>query len=154
MTADTSLRGGQVRDAGDSIPVVLALVAESPRAAATLELACLLARHRGARIEFVFAIPVPRTLALEAPLEEAEAAAARALAVAQQMAERYELSVRTFTYRARSAQRALLLAAETHHPDLVVIPSEPRPAEGDWGPVADDLVRRVPCEVIVDRLPA
>jgi nucleotide-binding universal stress UspA family protein len=154
MTADTSGREGQVREIGDSTPVVLALVAESPGSVAVLELACLLARRREARIEFVFTISVPRALELEAPLAEAEAAAAQALAAAQQIAERYELSARTFTYRARSAQGALLLAAEAHHPDLVVIPLGPGPAEGDWGPVAGDLAKRVPCEVIVDRLPA
>ena len=70
---------------------MLALVGKSPRVAPTLELACLLARQRAARLQFVYILQVPRSLALEAPFEEGEAAAARALGAAQQMAEQYEL---------------------------------------------------------------
>ena len=153
MTTEASLRKRSDRDSGDMTPVVLAPVGDSPRAAATSELACLVARQRAARIEFVYLIEVPRSLSLEAPFEEANAAAARALGTAQGVAERYAVPVGTSAYRARSASRALLLAAEAHHPDLIVIGSGTRLTDGDWAQVAEQLAQRVPCEVIVDRLP-
>jgi nucleotide-binding universal stress UspA family protein len=153
MTTDVSLRERPDRESGDTTPVVLALVEESSRAGATLGLACLVAQQRKARLELVYILLVPRSLAMEDPFEEAEGAAARALAAAQQVATQQGLSAGTSIYRARSAPRALLLAAEAHHPDVVVVASEAGPADGEWCPVVAELAQRLSCEVVMDRLP-
>ena len=97
-----------------------------------IELACRLGEEQKAEIYLVNVIEVPRTLPLEAPMPEAEA---RAVDIIKRGEE-------------------IIRASKDWEADLIVmgIRSQIRMAQEILGRTSDLVLRRAPCEVIVDKL--
>jgi len=120
-----------------------------------VELASRLAQEQRAAILLVYVIEVPRTLPLEAPLEEAEQEAREVLETGKEVVALHGLPVSTVVHRARTAGDGIIAAAKDHRADLIVTGLGARQERGGagWGRTADTLLHRAPCEVIFDKVP-
>ena len=143
----------QTRRMVEAARVVLVPVADSPYVERALKLAGWLAQERGAGIVLVYVIEVPRTLPLDAPIEEMEIAAALALATAREIVLQHHLPVRTVIRRARDTVSGIIAVAQEHHVGLLVVGVGPHHADARWAQTAKKLAQRAWCEVISDRLP-
>jgi nucleotide-binding universal stress UspA family protein len=144
----------QTRHALDVARVILVPTTGVPYSRRGVELACRLGQEQGAEILLVYVVEVPRTLPLEARLEQAEQEARVALQTAREVVELHDLPVRTLVQRARQAGDGVIAAAKDHRADLIVMGIAPRRHQArGWGRTAEALLQRAPCEVIFDRLP-
>lgn len=120
-----------------------------------VELACRLGFDQKAEIILTYVIEVPRTLPLNAPLADAEAKAREALDRAQQIVLLHELEPTPLVERAREASEGIIRAAKDHQVDLIVLGMRTSLATTQtlFGRTTEILVKRAPCEVIIDKLP-
>jgi len=120
-----------------------------------VELACRLGAEQRADVHLVYVIEVPRTLPLGAPLPQAEAQAQAALDRAAQIVRMRDLNPVLHTERAREAAEGIIRAARDFDADVIVLGMRPDvgPSEALLGRTTDALLRRAPCEVIVDKVP-
>lgn len=118
-----------------------------------IELACRLGHEQKAEVVLIYVIEVPRTLPLNAPLPEAEGKGAEALDRAREIVSLHGLEAVAHTERAREAGEGILRAAKDYHADAIVMGIRPRltRAQDLLGRTTDILLRRAPCEVIVDK---
>lgn len=133
------------------ILVPIAGSADSPQG---MELACEIAAERRAGILLLYVIEVPLTVPLGATLEQAEGEAGAALEAAREFIARHRVPVSTLIWRDRQLGTGTLAVARDYRADLIVMgvgPRQEREHPG-WGRIADRLLHRAPCEVIVDRL--
>ena len=121
-----------------------------------IELACRLGEEQKAEIYLVNVIEVPRTLPLDAPLLEAEIKAGDVIKRGEEIVSLRGLPVRAEVKRGRVAGEEIIRIAKDRDADLIVmgIRSEIRMAQEILGRTSDLILRRAPCEVIVDRLSA
>jgi nucleotide-binding universal stress UspA family protein len=121
-----------------------------------IELACRLGEEQKAEIYLVNVIEVPRTLPLEAPMPDAEAKAEEILKEGETIVNLRGLQVKGEVRRGRVAGEEIIRAAKDWEADLVVmgIRSEIRMAQEILGRTSDLVLRRAPCEVILDKLSA
>ncbi|HUL36791.1 MAG TPA: universal stress protein [Thermodesulfobacteriota bacterium] len=119
-----------------------------------IELACRLGEEQKAEIYLVNVIEVPRTLPLEAPMPEAETRAGEVIKRGEEIVTLRGLPVRGEVKRGRVAGEEIIRAAKDWEADLIVmgIRSEIRMAQEILGRSSDLVLRRAPCEVIVDKL--
>ena len=119
-----------------------------------IELACRLGEEQKAEIYLVNVIEVPRTLPLEAPMPEAEAKAKDIIKEGETIVNLRGLQVKGEVRRGRIAGEEIIRAAKDWEADLIVmgIRSEIRMAQEILGRTSDLVLRRAPCEVIVDKL--
>jgi nucleotide-binding universal stress UspA family protein len=119
-----------------------------------IELACRLGAEQKAEIYLVNVIEVPRTLPLEAPLPAAEAKAEQILKEGEAIVQLRGLTSSGEVMRGRIAGEAIIRAAKDRGVDLIVmgIRSEIRMAQEILGRTSDLVLRRAPCEVILDKL--
>lgn len=125
---------------------------ESERA---VELACRLGAAQKAEIILVYVIEVPFTLSLETRLPAEEARGEGALGTARFIAEQHDLPVTTKLLPHRYASAGIIHLAKEQAVDAIVISVGPR-REGSGegvGRTCEEILRRAPCEVIVDRVP-
>jgi nucleotide-binding universal stress UspA family protein len=111
---------------------------------------------QNATIVLAYIVEVPRLLTLDAPLPtEINERAQKALKHAQRIAERHGLRAVTDIVRAREADEGIRRAARTYQADLIVLGvqfSENR-VPSLFTRTADALLRRPPCELIIDSVP-
>ncbi len=121
-----------------------------------IELACRLGEEQKAEIYLVTVIEVPRTLPMEAPLPQAEAKAEQILKEGEAIVQLRGLTAQGEIMRGRTAGEAIIRKAKDLEADLIVmgIRSEIRMAQEILGRTSDLVIRRAPCEVILDRLSA
>jgi nucleotide-binding universal stress UspA family protein len=121
-----------------------------------IELACRLGQEQQAEIYLVNVIEVPRTLPLEAPLPEAETIAGDIIKRGEEIVTLRGLPVTGEVKRGRVAGEEIIRVAKDFEADLIVmgIRSEIRMAQEILGRTSDLIIRRAPCEVIVDKLSA
>ena len=121
-----------------------------------IELACRLGEEQKAEIYLVNVIEVPRTLPLDAPLLEAEIKAGDVIKRGEEIVSLRGLPVKAEVKRGRVAGEEIIRMAKDRDADLIVmgIRSEIRMAQEILGRTSDLILRRAPCEVIVDRLSA
>ena len=121
-----------------------------------IELACRLGQEQEAEIYLVNVIEVPRTLPLEAPLPEAETKAGDVIKRGEEIVTLRGLPVKGEVKRGRVAGEEIIRTAKDFEADLIVmgIRSEIRMAQEILGRTSDLIIRRAPCEVIVDKLSA
>ncbi len=121
-----------------------------------IELACRLGEEQKAEIYLINVIEVPRTLPLEAPLPAAEAKAKEILEEGESIVNLRGLPSKGEVRRGRVAGEEIIRAAKDWEADLVVmgIRSEIRMAQEILGRTSDLVLRRAPCEVILDKLSA
>ena len=121
-----------------------------------IELACRLGEEQKAEIYLINVLEIPRTLPLEAPLPDAEAKARQILNEGEAIVNLRGLQARGDIRRARIAGEEIIRAAKDWGADLIVmgIRSQIRMAQDILGRNSDLVLRRAPCEVILDKLSA
>jgi nucleotide-binding universal stress UspA family protein len=118
--------------------------------------AVALAKERGALIEAVFVVRVPRRFPLEGELpEDIRNLAEESLAEARALGEENGVEVVTHTIVARSIGHAIVDEARDHGADLIVLGSSPRWRRQSrfFSPTVDHVLRHSPCEVLVVAFP-
>jgi len=122
-----------------------------------VELACRLGQHQAATIVLASIVKVPRVLTLNSPLpQEVQDRAQQALAEAQQIVGRHGLQAIPLTVRVREVEEGIRRTVRAYQADMVVLGitgTEPR-VPTMFTRTAEELLRRPPCEVIVDHVPA
>jgi nucleotide-binding universal stress UspA family protein len=118
--------------------------------------AVALAKERGASVQALFVVRVPRRYPLDGPLPPDVAARASAtLDEARALGEENGVVVETSVARAREIGPAIVDEARRREIDLVVLGSAPRWRRQSrfWSPTVDYVLRRAPCEVLVVAFP-
>jgi APA family basic amino acid/polyamine antiporter len=121
-----------------------------------LATAIALAKERGAEVEAITVVRVPRRYPLEGPLpREVDERVQSALEEARLLGEDYGVPVRTDVVRARSIGYAIIDAARERRADVIVLGSSPkwRRQSRFFSPTVDFVLRRSPCEVLVVAFP-
>jgi nucleotide-binding universal stress UspA family protein len=108
-----------------------------------------------AEIILVYVLEVPRTIPLGTPLPQSEATAQESITRAQAIVKLHGLSAVAHMERAREVVEGIIRVAKDYDVDLIVLGIRPRvsASEDILGRTSHALLRRAPCEVIVDKLP-
>jgi APA family basic amino acid/polyamine antiporter len=133
------------------VPMKLGVIGEEMVATAIA-----LAKERGARVEAITVVQVPRSRALEAPLPpELARAAADSIAEAQALGEENEVEVHADAVHARSIGHAIVDEAQRRRVDLIVLGSSPRWRRQSrfFSPTVDHVLKHAHCEVLVVAFP-
>jgi CIC family chloride channel protein len=118
--------------------------------------AIALAKERGAEIEAITVVRVPRRYVLEGALPPHVAAQVEAsLEEARLLGVDHGVDVRTDVVRARSIGHAIVDEARERDVDLIVLGSSPRWRRQSrfFSPTVDFVVRNASCEVLVVAFP-
>ena len=118
--------------------------------------AVALAKERGATVEAVFVVRVPRKYPLQGALpDDVREHAEASLAEARALGEENGVEVVTHTILARSIGHAIVDEARDHGADLIVLGSSPRWRRQSrfFSPTVDHVLRHAPCEVLVVAFP-
>jgi len=118
--------------------------------------AVALAKERGAVVEAVFVVRVPRKFPLAGPLPaDVHQLAEESLAEARALGEENGVEVMTHTIVARSIGHAIVDEAVARGADLIVVGSSPRWRRQSrfFSPTVDHVLRHAPCEVLVVAFP-
>jgi APA family basic amino acid/polyamine antiporter len=118
--------------------------------------AVALAKERGATVEAIFVVRVPREFPLEGPLPPEVAERARlSMEEAQALGEDNGVEVETGTVAARSIGHAIVEEAARREADLIVLGSAPRWRRQSrfFSPTVDYVLRHAPCQVLVVAFP-
>ena len=119
--------------------------------------AIALAKERGATIEAVFVVRVPRAFPLEGAglPEEVQQRADASLAEARALGDDNGIEIVTKTISARSIGHAIVDEARDGGADLIVLGSSPRWRRQSrfFSPTVDHILRNAPCEVLVVAFP-
>jgi nucleotide-binding universal stress UspA family protein len=121
-----------------------------------IELACRLGGEQKAEIYLVTVLEVPRTLPLEASMPEAEVQAKDIIKRGEEIVSLRGLPAKGEVKRGRVVGEEIIRAAKDWEADLIVmgIRSEIRMAQEILGRTSDLVLRRAPCEVILNKLSA
>lgn len=138
--------------------VLLPAARSLPYTEEAVSLACRLAGNGGggkAAVVLSYMIEVPRSLAPDAPMPEAEAEAERVLAEAAETVRNCGLQAITQIRKSRAAVEEALRAIKEEHADLLVLMVPPNPADPNvpdpFVTLTTELARRATCEVILAR---
>jgi nucleotide-binding universal stress UspA family protein len=118
--------------------------------------AVALAKERGASVEAVFVVRVPRAFPLEGALpDDVQRRAEESLAEARILGQENGVEVVAHTIVARSIGHAIVDEALEHGADLIVLGSSPRWRRQSrfFSPTVDYVLRNAPCEVLVVAFP-
>lgn len=121
--------------------------------ARAVEMACRLAEPQHGEIVLAYVFEVPLILPLNAPMPEAEAKAEEAFQQAEGIVQAHGLQARRRSRASRQAGDGIIDLAREEQADLIVmgLPHKRRPGDVIIGPTTERVLRRAPCEVIVDR---
>lgn len=145
----------KARRSVDAIKRILVPTHGMPYSDRGVELACRLGAEQNAEIVLAYILEVPRTLPLGAELPREEKKAKDALARAESIVKLRGLSAVCKIERSREAAEEIIRAAKEYDVDIIVMGVRPRlnPAQMVLGRTTETLLRRAPCEVIIDRPP-
>lgn len=118
--------------------------------------AVALAKEKGARIEAITVVKVPRERALDAELPpDVAALTAASLTEARELGDEHGVTVHAEAVLARSIGHAIVEEASRRGADLVVMGSSPRWRRQSrfFSPTVDHVLRHAPCEVLVVAFP-
>ncbi len=120
-----------------------------------VELACRLGKEQKAEIIIAYVLEVPFTLPLNAVMTKAEAIANDAVKRAVEIVRHRELPVKAKIERARKVGEGIIRLAKEEDADLIIIGIRPVIGlpEKILGRTSETVLRRAPCEVIIDRQP-
>ncbi len=131
------------------VPIVEAIPSER-----AVEIACRLGHEQHAEIVLVHIIVVPYTLSLNAAMPDREKIAHESLELGCLIAERVGSHARTRIVRHRHVVDGVLQAARDEQADAIVLGvGTKRRLPGEWSQIAEEILRRAPCEVVVDKVP-
>jgi nucleotide-binding universal stress UspA family protein len=134
---------------------ILVPVSGKVQSGRAVELACRLGGTQKAEIVLAYVLEVPFTLSLETRLPNEEARAQEALQTAQLIVEQHGLPVTTKLLPHRQAHAGILHLAKEEMVDAIVMSAgsdRPGSTEG-VGRTSQEVLRRAPCEVILDKYP-
>lgn len=153
--APVSAEVAKARRSIDAVKRILVPTVGMPHSERGVELACRLGLEQKAEIILVHVLEVPRTIPLGTPLPEDEARAHESLARAQDIVKLHGLPAIPHIERAREVVEGIIRVAKDYDVDLIVLGIRPRAtaSEDILGRTSDALLRRAPCEVIVNKLP-
>jgi len=148
------LAAAKARRAVGAIKKILVPTSGTTYSERGIELACRLGEEQKAEIYLVNVLEVPRTLPLEAPLPDAEAKAEDIVKRGEEIVSLRGLPVRGEVKRGRVAGEEIIRAAKDWEADLIVmgIRSQVTMAQDILGRDSGLILRRAPCEVILDKL--
>jgi len=116
-----------------------------------VELACRLGEAQQAEILLVHVLAVPRTLALDHPLPEARRRGERALALGEAIAAEHGMHSTACLLTGRVVADSILRLARDEAADLIVMAqSNAAGVQEEISRTVQEVVRRSPCEVIID----
>ena len=118
--------------------------------------AIALAKERGATVEAITAVRVPRAFPLEGPLPpDVQARVDATLEEARLLGEENGVAVAVDVVRAREIRHAILDEAARREVDLIVLGSSPRWRRQSrfFSPTVDHVLRHATCEVLVVAFP-
>ncbi len=120
-----------------------------------VELACRLASGKPTKILLAYIIEVPRTMPLSIPLPVIEQSAQKATADGLSIVKRHNLIGESTTVRSREAGEGIARAAKDYDVDLVVlgVRGDRGMMESVFARTSAFLLRRAPCEVLIDFVP-
>lgn len=121
-----------------------------------VELACRMGKQQNAAIVLAYIVEVPRLVALDSELPpEIEDRAQQALKHARSIVERHGLKAMPTILRAREASEGIGQIVQSYHGDFVVlgVQAVERHLPSIFTRTADALMRRPPCEVLIDSMP-
>jgi APA family basic amino acid/polyamine antiporter len=121
-----------------------------------LATAIALAKERGAEVDAITVVRVPRRFRLESPLPADVAARVdEAMSEARLLGEDYGVEVGTAVVRARSIGHAIVEEARKRDVDVIVLGSAPRWRRQSrfFSPTVDFVLRHAKCEVLVVAFP-
>jgi len=145
----------KARRSVETLKRILVPTSGRPYSERGIELACRLGAEHQAEIVLTYVIEIPRTLPLDAPMPEAEEKANQALNRGKEIVELHHLPPVLLIERAREAGEGIVRAAKDNQADVIVLGmrTDIRGAQSLWGRTTDILLRKAPCEVILDKLP-
>jgi nucleotide-binding universal stress UspA family protein len=148
------LAAAKARRAVGAIKKILVPTSGTTYSERGIELACRLGEEQKAEIYLVTVIEVPRTLPLEAPMPEIEVKAEDIIKRGESIISLRGLKANGEVRRGRIAGEEIIRVAKDWEADLIVmgIRAEIRMAQEILGRTSDLVLRRAPCEVIVDKL--
>ncbi len=120
-----------------------------------VELACRLGTEQNATLIFAYVIEVPRTLPLNAVMEEEDKKAKDAIQHAEELASLHKMKSISLVVRARSAGEEIVKTAKEQDADVIVMGIRQHIGlkEDILGRTSDTVLRKAPCEVIIEKLP-
>jgi nucleotide-binding universal stress UspA family protein len=121
-----------------------------------VELACRMGKQQNAGIILAYIIEVPRLVALDSKLpQEVEDRAQQALKHAESIVQRHGLKTMKTLLRAREASEGIGQTVHTYQGDIVVlgVQAAERHMPSIFTRTAEALLRRPPCEVLIDSMP-
>jgi len=150
-----SFVAAKVRVAVDQIKVILVPTIGTEYSERGIELACRLGQEQHATIQLVNIVEVPLSLPLGAILPEQEEAALNVLQQGKGIVETHNLTSVTRLERARHAAEKLVEIVQKENIELIVLGLFPKlgGVENVIGRTTETLLRRLPCEIIIDAKP-
>ncbi len=121
-----------------------------------LATAVAIAKERGAEVEAITVVRVPRSFPLEGPLPpDVQARVDATLEEARLLGEENGVTVAVDVVRAREIRHAIVDEAKRREVDLIVLGSSPRWRRQSrfFSPTVDHVLRHAPCEVLVVAFP-
>ncbi len=120
-----------------------------------VELACRLGTVQNATLIFAYVIEVPRTLPLNAEMEDEDKHAKEAISHADELAALHKMKNKSLIVRSRSAGEEIVKLAKEQNADVIVMGIKQHIGlkENILGRTSDIVLRKAPCEVIIDKLP-
>ncbi len=116
-----------------------------------VNLASRLGEAQNAELVLLHVVAVPRARALDDPAPEDVAAGEAALQIGSAIAARHHVRWRTRLTYQREMVEGIVRVASEEEANLIVIANPAADAEGPIGNIVEELLRRAPCEVLVDR---
>jgi nucleotide-binding universal stress UspA family protein len=121
-----------------------------------VELACRMGKQQSAAIVLAYIVEVPRLLTLDTPLAaDIEERSQQALKHAQAIVMRHGLKCLSTTLRAREANDGIAQIVKRYNGDIIVlgVQASANHLPSIFTRTADALMRRPPCEVLIDSVP-
>jgi nucleotide-binding universal stress UspA family protein len=119
-----------------------------------VELACRLGEGQKAEIQLAYVLEVPRTLSLGAPMPDEEARGLAAMKLAKTIIDLHKLPSTMKVLRARIAGQGIVQEALRQDVDMIVVGMKPGMgiAYDAFARTMDVLMRKSPCELLIDRV--
>lgn len=150
-----SLMAAKVKVAVDAIKVILVPTVGTEYSERGIELACRLGLEQNALIRLVHIVEVPLALPLGVELPAQEEAANKVLATGKEIVGTHKMTADVRVERARHAAEKIADMAAKENIGLIVMGIRPKVGgvESLIGRTSETLLRRLPCEIIIDANP-
>lgn len=145
----------KVRVAVDAIKTILVPTTGTDYSERGIELACRLGKEQNAVIHLIYVVEIPLSLSLGTPLSGKEQTAQELLTRGKEIVETHRMVAESRIERARNAAEKIVDLAKKENIELIVMGVQPRPGgvESIIGTTTEMLLRKIPCEIIIDAKP-